>query len=342
MANQHNRSVADPAGFEEELSRISAEDQARLFEVLELERIQQLESQRQKQRLDNLKQQALEVAKHEAKEAAKEAAKKALKRAAERYGLRALFLNPWTWIVVTIVALVLGMILLFFMATTVACNKPESVFGGGWTGKITVFIAQQTANYLGGSILSGTVQREFCGYLTIPNRGNTPTRPLVANTEGPQDISSEQQARNYLAAYNISVNRPCVNILQNVTQTCLEGIFQRTLDEIVQFKLGCDSWVRRQGLATECEVVFTGGTEPGHSTVGTCTHANGYKFDMRVNNLVDAYILQARSSDGQLFFQPAGSRSNGDPLYQNVSTGSLYAREPDHWDVAVCYTNETE
>lgn len=98
----------------------------------------------------------------------------------------------------------------------------------------------------------------------------------------------------------------------------LGGIRQGTVDEIIRLKADCN-----------CDVVVTSATGGQHAS-GQCSHANGYKADLR------------RRDDGQALttfitstYTPAGKRSDGADLYRAPS-GAIYALEASHWDIASC------
>src|SRR6185369_6635934 len=117
----------------------------------------------------------------------------------------------------------------------------------------------------------------------------------------------------YLADNGISINNP-------YPTTSLKGMRPSTLAELVSFKQACDAWAGSRG---PCVVVVTGGTEDLHAE-GTCSHANGYKADIRAGTLIDQFVTTQ--------FTSSGTRSDGAKLYRD-STGGLYARESDHWDI---------
>jgi hypothetical protein len=131
----------------------------------------------------------------------------------------------------------------------------------------------------------------------------------------PSGTLAESDARNLLSSNSIGVNA-------NAPQTQLQGIRQTTIDEIISLKKACN-----------CQVTITGGTEPGHSETGTCTHANGNKFDLSMVNDLTNYIPNNLSK--------LDNRSDGAAQWKNPSGGAIYAQETTqgtaaHWDVAVC------
>ncbi|MBP6855709.1 MAG: hypothetical protein KBC26_01920 [Candidatus Pacebacteria bacterium] len=99
--------------------------------------------------------------------------------------------------------------------------------------------------------------------------------------------------------------------------TLLGGLKQSIINEIINLKQNC------QGSG--CEVFITSGTEGNHS-IGVCSHQNGWKVDLRLNESLKQYI------EGN--FTYVGIRpSDGAKKYKNPSTGAIYALEGDHWDV---------
>ncbi len=129
---------------------------------------------------------------------------------------------------------------------------------------------------------------------------------------------SEQEARNDLQQSGITVNKgacPSGVSYQNVSGGCtsLEGLRASSIEGAKQLKEDCN-----------CTVIVTGGTEKGHSTVGTKTHENGYKLDFARNNTLDSYITNN--------YTYSGIRSDdGAKLYKSPS-GAIFAKESDHWD----------
>ena len=108
--------------------------------------------------------------------------------------------------------------------------------------------------------------------------------------------------------------------------TSFAGMREATIREIVDFNKNCDTWISNKiGGPRNCVVVITGGTEP-HSA-GRCSHENGFKFDLRLNEYVNDYITSN--------FRPRDPRGPY-PKYLNTSTGFEYVKESNHWDVAGC------
>jgi len=128
---------------------------------------------------------------------------------------------------------------------------------------------------------------------------------------------SEAESRSQLARYGIGTKPACA---EGQTTNCVSfnGMQIDTMAEILSL-----------GKAVGGNNVFvTGGTEGGH-TVGSYDHGGGYKFDVRPNNVLDNYIIRSGN------FTYMGTRSDGAPQYKSKSTGAIYAKEGDHWDVLV-------
>ncbi|MFI6889547.1 hypothetical protein [Streptosporangium canum] len=95
------------------------------------------------------------------------------------------------------------------------------------------------------------------------------------------------------------------------TCTSLEAVRAATVTDVIALK-------QRSG----CPVVVTGGTEVGHAP-GRYSHHRGYKLDIKPNDCINRYITREHVLDG--------IRGDGAPLYRD--SGTVYARESDHWDI---------
>jgi len=135
--------------------------------------------------------------------------------------------------------------------------------------------------------------------------------------ELPVEAMGEQEARNRFQQAGITINKsacPQGAAYQNIPGGCtsVNGIMAIALVEAAQLKGNCN-----------CALQITGGTEMGHAQ-GTLSHAGGNKLDFSPNSALDSYIQNS--------YTYIGYRSDGAKQYLAPS-GSVYAREGDHWDV---------
>lgn len=96
--------------------------------------------------------------------------------------------------------------------------------------------------------------------------------------------------------------------------TSLEGIRRPVIEGLIEVR-------RRSG----CHIVVTGGTETGHAE-GTYSHGQGYKVDIVPDECVSKHIQR----NGRY----VGQRGDGAETYRGPD-GTMYYREPDHWDIMV-------
>ena len=107
-----------------------------------------------------------------------------------------------------------------------------------------------------------------------------------------------------------------------VAAPSLEGIQQSTVYELIRLKNECP----------DCEMTVTSATTGSHAS-GECSHANGYKADLRVTDSLNDFITSNYTKQDK-------TRSDGAVLYQAPS-GAIYADERNisgvapHWDIAV-------
>ncbi len=102
----------------------------------------------------------------------------------------------------------------------------------------------------------------------------------------------------------------------------LAGVKEIIVNEIINLKNSCG-----------CEVILTSATGGSHNP-GTCSHANGYKVDLRskdAGKTMTDYIKDTSKSG----FTEIGYRSDGAKMYKSPS-GALYGLESNHWDVVKC------
>lgn len=146
---------------------------------------------------------------------------------------------------------------------------------------------------------------------------------------GASYANNDQAIRNYLvtAPRGITINKADCTFVGQTDCTSLDGMKQTTINEIVSMAQACDTRVNPAGPPdNKCGVVITGGTEAGHAETGTCTHSSGYKFDMSLNNQINAFVRT---------FTPIGNRGSDSAPQYRAPGGSIYAQEGDHWDVVV-------
>ena len=132
--------------------------------------------------------------------------------------------------------------------------------------------------------------------------------PVPSGGHGTASTLTDPQAKAQLSAEKVDVK----------VGVDLTGVSQRLLVEM---------GVLRQACGTDCNVTLTSGTEGTHSERTSCNHANGYKVDLGLNSKITDYIVNNLKYVGQ-------RSSDGAPQYKNEATGSIYARESNHWDVA--------
>ncbi|MDP3763902.1 MAG: pilin [bacterium] len=127
---------------------------------------------------------------------------------------------------------------------------------------------------------------------------------------GLNDLSlTQQQASSVFRSAGVVVAGP-IN---------LAGIRQGTVDEVVRLKQTCSN----------CNVVVTSATGGEHAS-GMCSHANGYKVDLRSQGQGTTLTNYIERN-----YQQLPNRSDGAKIYRS-STGALYALEGNHWDMAKC------
>ncbi len=132
------------------------------------------------------------------------------------------------------------------------------------------------------------------------------------------EVLNEDQARNQLSSVGIGVKNTCSSG-QSSGCVNLNGILQPTLNEVGILAAGIGS----------NNVFVTAGTE-GCGTVhsvGTYSHCNGYKIDLRLNTNLNNYITQN--------FKKISDRTTDGATQYVAPSGAVYALESDHWDVLV-------
>ncbi|MDR3378606.1 MAG: hypothetical protein P4M10_07970, partial [Verrucomicrobiae bacterium] len=128
---------------------------------------------------------------------------------------------------------------------------------------------------------------------------------------------SQSAAQQELTAAGIGVSSSgnCSDA-SNPNCTSLQGMRQDTINELISLKSDCG-----------CTITVTGGTEVGHAA-GDESHSTGYKADINPTSQVSNYITTN-------FKQIANRSSDGAQQWVDGSTGAVYARESNHWDISV-------
>lgn len=92
----------------------------------------------------------------------------------------------------------------------------------------------------------------------------------------------------------------------------------------------------REGVLTEavgmanlcnCEILITSGTDSSVHRQGTYSHYNGYKLDLRLTPDLTSYVEKN--------LVRVGPRGDGAIQYVNPTTGAIWAKEDNHWDIVV-------
>ena len=156
------------------------------------------------------------------------------------------------------------------------------------------------------------------GALNTLVNGATPP-PQASTVPASTASGNEAQVRAQLAGVGVSINHdPCTGSSGSGC-TDVGGMQQATVQQIINLSSKC-------GGPGGCGMVVTGGNEPGHA-VGTYSHGNGYKVDLRLGTPVDSVIQNLTS---------AGTRTGDGPGPAWVdSCRNQYVRESDHWDITV-------
>jgi hypothetical protein len=165
-----------------------------------------------------------------------------------------------------------------------------------------------------------------CTAPTAPIPGLPPPPPPPPGTPPPSpplppgNILTEKAARDFLTANGITVNHsPCPSGSNGQGCTNLSGVRQATLDAVIATKNACGS---------NCAFTVSGGTEPGHSTRGTCRHDNGCKIDIRMTNPLHNFVSKNYPHDTP-FLRP------GDLAECYVAPNrSQWCDEGDHFDIS--------
>lgn len=183
MAVGYDPRASNSGQLEEDLAAVNDADRATLTETQAREQqyAQELEAEsnqeRQQSRLDNLKDKAKQQVKQFVKKEVKQLAKKYLKRVATR----TILVNPYFWIAVAIVFIVVCMVVIFFMTSILACNNPEDLAGGGWKGKLIVFSARTVSRIISPGTLD-YFDNDLCPYFVITSKVANNTQPALGTS----------------------------------------------------------------------------------------------------------------------------------------------------------------
>ena len=229
--------------------------------------------------------------------------------------------NLLSWFIKTMAAVI---VLIF------AWGGLKMVMSGGNTEGVSEAKGMMTNSVIGFIILLGawlivdTVLKELTNgaigpwneiqCVTLPERTTAPTGGTTSGgVTAPSVLSpgalSDAEARALLEGAGIRVNKT------QAEGTSLQGIKRATVENVVNLKNNCG-----------CDVIFTGGTESGHAA-GEASHGSGNKYDVGLNAQLNNFI--------QTTYTPIGTRSDGAEQYRDTTTGVIYARESNHWDVLV-------
>ena len=227
------------------------------------------------------------------------------------------------------------------IALTFAWGGMKMVMSGGDTGAVSSARSIMTNSVIGLVILLGSwlivntilnllVNEQNMGkwyeiQCTVLPPSPTATTPnVVGSPSGSGPVSTigltQDVAINRLSGAGISVTSSSGAVKADCAGTSgctsLQGMKEATVQDAIDLKRDC-----------KCDITITGGTEgsSGHAT-GVASHANGYKYDVRLNDTLNNYITTT--------YTDIGKRSDGAQMYK-APDGVIYAREGDHWDVQV-------
>lgn len=227
------------------------------------------------------------------------------------------------------------------IALTFAWGGMKMVMSGGDTGAVSSARSIMTNSVIGLVILLGSwlivntilnllVSEENMGKwyeiqcTALPPSPTATTPNVVGSPSGSGPVSTtgltQDVAMNRLSGAGISVTSSSGAVKADCAGTSgctsLQGMKEATVQDAIDLKRDC-----------KCDITITGGTEgsSGHAT-GVTSHANGYKYDVRLNDALNNYITTT--------YTDIGKRSDGAQMYK-APDGVIYAREGDHWDVQV-------
>jgi hypothetical protein len=206
---------------------------------------------------------------------------------------------------------------LFTVLTNGTLTSYTAVFGAGYNAPCLPTAKDQQGSGQGSANLSSS---------TIP--GNT--------TPGASTASGDEAAvRKQLADAGVGVNHDaCPAGSSGSGCTDVGGLQQATIAQIIALARAAGVSGPCDG-SNSCKVVVTGGNEPGHA-VGTYSHGNGYKFDLRLGSPVDSWIQSNLISVGQRTGDSGGPAwTDNCTRNQSADQQNQYVKESDHWDVRI-------
>lgn len=163
--------------------------------------------------------------------------------------------------------------------------------------------------------------------------GQPPTQPQSCGAN--LDLTSDQSVFNCLKEQSKGHIKRKNDCGQEPPRTCFNGLRLTTIQGIVLLFNECS-----ENAGHSCEIMITGGTEPGH-TAGTYSHSNGYKLDLRstnkdVNKAIYNRIGTNNPALDQNYCRDCDRCSKCSKKIRN--DGNIYRYEIDHWDICFqCY-----
>jgi len=248
--------------------------------------------------------------------------------------------SNWIVLMASLIAVLLlayaGYLLVTSKGDVGAVGKARDIFSNVVIGIIFIVLSWSMVDILMKSLTGGEIgvwnPPADCG-------GSTPVAPAneyaiflednrvseVYAVEGPESVipagtgigigsanklsQAQGDALTAVAAISVSSSGGCVD-KNNSACTSFDGINNATLQRVLTFQGECG-----------CDIVITGGSEVGHA-VGTYSHGNGYKIDIRPSTRIDSYISSS--------YKPCGTRGG----YCDAG-GTEFVREGTHWDITV-------
>jgi hypothetical protein len=161
-----------------------------------------------------------------------------------------------------------------------------------------------------------SIEADYASSAPVSGVGETSTSGVI-----PSGTMGEAAARQKLAAAGITVNKTCPDITRSDV-TCLEGMPEKAIDDIIKFKNACVSF------DPNCSIVITGGTEGGHSSHGI----GKPKMDIRNQESVKKFIYNLKNSNNYSSYglsQVCATNANSDLRYK-----CSYPEAAEHFHLA--------